>query len=147
MDDGADLCPELVAARGASVATRYDHRLCAHIDVRTEEGLHAAHAGAGLVRQAVVDASARGLRSAELTLDVASPVSGAVLTQLRDLVGNDVVGLQVRRAGGTVLVEVELTARPTRHGSDARSACEPHAGVSRPGGRHRAEPSRRLSAA
>ncbi|GEL97101.1 hypothetical protein [Cellulomonas terrae] len=105
---GTSTCSELLSTRGASVATRYDRLLCARIDVRTEDGLHAAQAGARLVRQAVVAARAQGLRTAELTLDVGAPVTGAVLEQLRNLV-DDVADVHVRRAGGTVLVEVELT--------------------------------------
>lgn len=117
-------CSQLVSSRDASVATRYDHRLCAHIDVRTEDGPHAARAGASLVREAVVTATAQGLRTAELTLDVAAPVTGAVLEQLRGLV--DVGGVQVRRAGGTVLVEVELTAHPPVRDGDAPLAHPSH---------------------
>ncbi|KQR16248.1 hypothetical protein ASF78_02215 [Cellulomonas sp. Leaf334] len=128
-----------MTSRGASVATRYDQRLCAHLDVRTEYGLRAARAGAGLVREAIVAARAQGLRTAELTLDVASPVTGAVLELLRDLVHDDVADLRVRRAGGTVLVEVELAAHPPVHDGDAPPA--------RGGGRHLTELSRRLGAA
>lgn len=137
MIDRASQCSELVSA-GACVVTRYEHQ-CAHIDVRTEDGLRAVQTGAGLVRQAVVDASAQGLRTAELTLDVASPATGAVLEQLRGLVDGDVAVLEVRRAGGTVLVEVELTAHPAVRAGDAPSV--------RCRGRHLSEPARRLGAA
>lgn len=105
-------CTEL-SARGASVATRCDDGLRGRMEVRTQEGLHAAHAGARLVRQAVLDASAQGLGTVEMTLDVASPLSGAVLSQLRSLVDHGVSHLQVRRAGGSVLVDARLAAFPT----------------------------------
>lgn len=119
MVDTTDRCSELTG-RGACVVTRYDDQLCARVRVHVQDGLHAANSGARLVRQAVLDAVAEGARSVEMTLDVGSPVSGAVLEQLRDLAGNGVADLQARRAGSTVLVHARLVAVSPGDPRDAR---------------------------
>ena len=135
MVDITDRCSELTC-RGACVVTRYDDQLCARVRVRTQEGLHAANSGARLVRQAVLDAAAQGARSVEMTLDVGSPVSGAVLEQLRDLAGHGVADLHARRAGGTVLVHARLVEPSPGHAPEARpDPVRAQPGPRRPGDR------------
>jgi len=90
-----------------SVETRFDNSLC-RVQVRTDGGSAAASTAARLVRQAVLDASDKGMRTVIMTLDVSSPASGAVLAQLRGLAVDSVGTVRVRRAGDTVLVDVDL---------------------------------------
>ena len=116
MRGGAEMLERPVAelvGRGAEVHTRYGQDLSARIEVRYEEGLHAARVVAQLVRQAVLDASAVGARTVQLTLDVCSPVSGCVLGELHDMLGRGVADIRVRRAGGTLLTDVRLVGRPS----------------------------------
>ena len=98
--------------RGAHVETQLDQRHCARVDVRTEDGVHAARAGARLVRRAVLDAAERGARTAVLTLDVSSPSTGFVLDELRGALGRGIADVRVRRAGGTLLADVRLERGP-----------------------------------
>ena len=86
--------------------TRFDNSLC-RVQVRTDGGRAAASTAARLVRQAVLDAS-EGMRTVIMTLDVSSPACGAVLAQLRGLAVDSVGTVRVRRAGDTVLVDVDL---------------------------------------
>ena len=111
MRGGADMlerpAAELVG-RGAEVRTLYGHDLSVRIHLHYEEGLHAARVVGQLVRQAILDAGALGARTAQLTLDVSSPVSGCVLGELKDMLGPSIEQIRVRRAGGTLLADVRL---------------------------------------
>ena len=91
----------------ASVETRFDDSRC-RVEVRSDGGTASVVSAARQVRQAVLDASGRGLQTVTMTLDVSSPASGAVLAQLRALAVDRVGTLRVRRAGETVLVDVDL---------------------------------------
>ena len=94
----------------ATVETRCDDDSLCRVDVHTDDGVAAALCAAHLVRQAVVRAVRGGLQTVRMTLDVASPACGTVLTELRNLAGDGIGRLQVRRAGETVLVDVDLRA-------------------------------------
>ncbi|WP_456820774.1 hypothetical protein [Cellulomonas sp. URHB0016] len=127
----------------ATVETRYDDPLRATLEVRTEEGLPAARAAARLVRQAVLTAAARGTRTVWATLDVSGPVCGAALEAFRDLAGHGIGDLQVRRVGGSILVDLQLTVpvdtgvAPAAGRGEAPPASGPVA-ASRPAHRDRA---------
>ncbi|MDQ0374599.1 hypothetical protein [Cellulomonas humilata] len=97
-------------AGDATVETRCDDDSVCRVEVRTDDGMVAALSAAHLVRQAVLHAVRRGRRAVAMTLDVSSPACGAVLAELRDLAGHGIGTLQVRRAGETVLVDVDLRA-------------------------------------
>jgi hypothetical protein len=94
----------------ATVRTSYDDPQRAALEVRAEEGMPAARAGARLVRDAVLDAAARGTRTVWATLDVSTPVCGAALEELRELADHGFGDLRVRRVGGSVLVDFQLSA-------------------------------------
>lgn len=100
--------PTELHAGDATVKVRLDG-LSYRLEVRTGDDPAAAHAAALLVRQVVLDGARTGVRSAALTLDVSSPACGAVLAQLHDLAGAGRAALRLRRAGETVLVDVDLS--------------------------------------
>lgn len=108
-------------AGGATVKMRCDGPAC-RLEVHSGDGMAASRSAGLLVRQAVLDGACMGTRSVATTLDVSSPVCGAVLAQLRDLAREGVCTLRLRPAGGTVLVDVDLgpmaspppTALPTQ---------------------------------
>ena len=99
-------------AGDATVESRCDDDSLCRVEVRTDDGMAAALSAAHLVRQAVLHAVRRGRRTVAMTLDVSSPACGAVLAELRSLADDGVGTLQVRRAGETVLVDVDLRATP-----------------------------------
>lgn len=113
----------------ATVETRCDDDSLGRVEVRTDDGTAAALCAAHLVRQAVVHAVRRGLQTVRMTLDVASPACGAVLAELRNLAGDGIGTLQVRRAGETVLVDVDLRSTVLDAGGPpvAHRAVEPPA--------------------
>ena len=92
----------------ATVDVRCDDDSLCRVEVRTDDGTAAALAAAHLVRQAVIQAVTRGQRTVAMTLDVAAPACGAVLAELRNLADDGIGTLHVRRAGETVLVDVDL---------------------------------------
>ena len=100
-------------AGDATVTVRCDDGSACRLELRTGDGSASARSAGLLVRQAVRDGARRGVRSVALTLDVSSPACGAVLGQLRDLAREGVGSLQWRAAGGTVLVDVDLSSAPT----------------------------------
>lgn len=99
--------PTELHAGDATVKIRLDG-LGYRLEVRTGDEPAAAHAAALLVRQVVLDGARTGVRSVALTLDVSSPACGAVLAQLHDLARAGRAALRLRRAGETVLVDVDL---------------------------------------
>jgi hypothetical protein len=90
------------------VDTVYDGPGLAVLEVRTDAGMRAARSGAGLVREAVLTAAARGTRTVWATLDVSTPVCGIALGELHDLAGHGLGDLRVRRVGGSILVDFQL---------------------------------------
>jgi hypothetical protein len=90
-----------------SVETRRDGAL-GRITVRTDDAGHPGDGVGRLLREAVLVASRDGLRTVVLTLDVSSPACGAALAELGDLARDDVGVLRVRRAGQTILVDLDL---------------------------------------
>jgi len=99
-------------AGDATVETRCDDDSVCRVEVHTDDGMVAALSAAHLVRQAVLHAVRRGRQAVAMTLDVSSPACGAVLSELRSLARDGVGTLQIRRAGETVLVDVDLRATP-----------------------------------
>ncbi len=107
--------PSELHAGGATVKLQCDGLAC-RLEVHSGDGTTAARSAALLVRQAVLDSARTGTRSMAMTLDVSSPACGAVLAQLHDLAGAGACTLQLRRAGATVLVDVDLRSTPTNAG-------------------------------
>jgi hypothetical protein len=68
----------------------------------------APRAGAALVCEGLTRAGRHRARHARTALEIATPACGAVLDALRERVGEDVDRIGLRRAGPTVLVDVEL---------------------------------------
>jgi hypothetical protein len=68
----------------------------------------AARAGAGLVGEAVHRARLHHARHVLMALDASLPSCGLVLDVLRGQMGGDVENLSMRRAGSSVMVDVEL---------------------------------------
>ena len=97
-----------LCAENATVQSRCDDDSLCRVEVHTGDGMAAALAAAHLVRRAVLDAVGRGRRTVTMTLDVSSPACGTVLAELRSLADDGVGTLHVRRAGETVLVDVDL---------------------------------------
>ena len=94
-------------ADDASVSARRDG-LVSRLEVHAGDGPSAARSAALLVRQSVLDGARRGVPSVALTLDVSSPACGTVLAQLQTLATEGLARLRLRRAGGTVLVDLDL---------------------------------------
>ena len=101
----------VVRAPGASAELVIDDPRLVQMTVHNESGLNAARATAGLVRQAVLDASTHGVETLQLSLDVSTPACGIVLTALHGLAAEGFASPQLRRAGGTLLVDMPLTPR------------------------------------
>ena len=98
----------VIRAPGASAELRLDQTRRVQITVHSENGLPAARATAGLVRQAVLDASQNGVETVQLSLDVSTPACGIVLVELQRLAAEGLAPPRLRRAGGTVLVDITL---------------------------------------
>lgn len=99
----------VIRAPGASAELRLDQTRRVQITVHSESGLPAARATAGLVRQAVLDASTHGVETIQISLDVSTPACGIVLGELQRLAAEGLAPPRMRRAGGTVLVDISLT--------------------------------------
>ena len=104
--------PSELHAGDATVKVRCDDGLVCRLEVHTDDGTAAAHVAALLVRQAVLDSLRTGVRTVALTLDPSSPACGAVLSQLHDLASTGAGTLRLRRAGETVLVDLDLRSTP-----------------------------------
>ncbi|GEK20930.1 hypothetical protein [Cellulomonas xylanilytica] len=104
--------PSELHAGGATVTLRGDG-LVSRLVVHTGDGTAAARSAAHLVQQAVLAGAGTGVRSVVMTLDVSSPACGAVLAQLHTLAGEGVCTLRLRRAGQTMLVDVDLRSAST----------------------------------
>jgi hypothetical protein len=66
------------------------------------------HAGAQLVRQAVAQARASHTRHVITRLEASTPGTGVLLAEVRAAVSPDVERVVLRRAGSTVVVDLEL---------------------------------------
>jgi len=98
----------VIRAPGATAELLTEHTRRVQITVHSENGLPAARATAGLVRQAVLDASTHGVETVQLSLDVSTPACGIVLGELQQLAAEGFAPPRLRRAGGTVLVDITL---------------------------------------
>ena len=128
--------PSELHAGDATVKVRCDDGLVCRLEVHTDDGTAAAHVAALLVRQAVLDSLRTGVRTVALTLDPSSPASGAVLSQLHDLASTGAGTLRLRRAGETVLVDLDLRSTPPES-SELSTAGAPQPKTARPLEGHR----------
>ncbi len=105
---------ERTELRGRAVTVTIDYHAPdrASFSVRTDGALAAASEAARLACEAVHQARVRDTRRLDVMLEVATPACGVILEALRRRRGNDLDGIELRRAGASVLVMLELRPWP-----------------------------------
>ena len=96
------------SAGGAVLEVQQDGAGQVWLELWTERGGDAGRAGARLVDEAVAEARSRRARRVSTALDAAKPSCGIVLDALRRHIGADVEGMATRRAGASVMVDLQL---------------------------------------
>jgi hypothetical protein len=95
-------------ARGVSVKFRYLDHKDAWVSLAPPPAEGRDLSAAQLVRIAVSEATARGIRCMGTTLELASPMTHVVLGALQRHLGTDLTSVALRRAGSSVMVTALL---------------------------------------
>jgi hypothetical protein len=96
-----------------TVVAAHDGHGHARLDVSTTGYGRGSADGGRLVCQAVHEARLRNEYHVEFALNASAPACGAILEALHAETGNDVESIEMRRAGSSVMVSLELTPLPT----------------------------------
>jgi hypothetical protein len=98
--------------RAATVTIDYHAPDRAFFSVWTDGRVGAAFEAARLACEAVHQARVRDTRRLEVMLEVATPACGVILEALRRRRGNDLDGIELRRAGASVMVTLDVRPWP-----------------------------------
>lgn len=127
----------VLRSREATVEVQYVDPDHARLMVDTQRYGPGAREAARLVCEAVYQARARHVHHLETALDAAAPACCLILEALRTRAGNDLEGMELRRAGSSVMVSLDVRPWPTAHDEPAEREDEPPA-ASEHGRRRRA---------
>jgi hypothetical protein len=100
-------------SRGATVDVQYVDLDHARLTVDTARYGPDAREAARLVCEAVCQVRARHVHHLETALEAAAPACCIILEALRDREGNDIEGMELRRAGSSVMVSLDVRPWPT----------------------------------
>jgi hypothetical protein len=106
--------PERTELRGRAATVTIDYHApdLAFFSVWTDGCLDATVEAARLACEAVHQARVRDTRRLEVVLEVATPVCGVILEALRRRRRNDLDRIELRRAGASVMVTLDLRPWP-----------------------------------
>jgi hypothetical protein len=98
---------------GATVVVQYVDPDHARLTVDTDRYGPGARDAAGLVCEAIHEARARHVHHVDTALEAAAPACSVILDALRTRSGNDLDGMDLRRAGASVMVSIDVRPWPT----------------------------------
>ena len=105
----------VLRSREATVEVHYVDPDHARLMVDTQRYGPGAREAARLVCEAVYQARARHVHHVETALDAAAPACCIILEALRNRAGNDLESMELRRAGASVMVSLDVRPWPTTH--------------------------------
>jgi hypothetical protein len=103
----------VLRSREATVVVQYVDLDHARLEVDTQRYGPGAREAARLVCEAVYQARARHVHHVETALDAAAPACCIILEALRNRSGNDLEGMELRRAGASVMVSLDVRPWPS----------------------------------
>lgn len=93
---------------GTTVVAAHDGHGIARLDVMTTSYVHAPTDGGQHVSRAVHEARMCRAHHVEFALNASTPTCGLIVEALHTQCGDDVESIQMRRAGSSVMVSLEL---------------------------------------
>ena len=103
----------VLRSRDATVEVQYVDPDHARLMVDTQRYGPGAREAARLVCEAVYQARTRHVHHVETALDAAAPACCLILEALRSRSANDLEGMELRRAGASVMVSLDVRPWPT----------------------------------
>ena len=132
----------VLRSRDATVVVQYVDLDHARLTVDTQRYGVGAREAARLVCEAVYQARARHVHHVETALDASAPACCIILEALRNRAANDLDGMELRRAGASVMVNLDVRPWPTHldpaaRGEEAAPTSSEHGARRRAGTRSR----------
>lgn len=136
----------VLRSHDATVVVQYVDPDHARLTVDTQRYGIGAREAARLVCEAVYQARARHVHHVETALDASAPSCCIILEALRNRSANDLDGMELRRAGASVMVSLDVRPWPTTMFDPAAESGAAVPGPTAPehGGRRRATTRSRL---